>query len=541
MAIMHPRNLNNYDPTESERVFFEELEKQLDDSYHVFYSVKWYGTDLHGNRVNSECDFLIFTSNFGFLTVEVKGGKCIEVNDRHWILHYTNQYGEPEQRDLGKGPYHQADRSMYYFYDYYKKETFSKFQGSYGMAVAFPFFNVDVALENDAPKELTIQLSDMSNLKNRINALYHYWNKRNKGTFLSNAQASKFINLVNKRVALSVAAGALIPITEKKLETINLVQDAVISVLTNYKRIQVIGGAGTGKTWIAIKKLRQQASLGKKCLFTCYSDSLAKFVETQLGQDTVSAIAVENLFCTSLNDEERDNISVDENGDKIYFDALKHKSIEKYDCIMVDEAQDFTEDWAKTINLYLKSEAIFWVFYDENQNVYGRDFETGFGINTLPYVLMNNIRNTQNIHSWIKEKTHVGDQIISNDICGCDPEVHACNNLKQVDVFINNVLNQLISEESVNQESIVVLVNDSQKNKWNGKAYGRYSLAENVKNDENAVKVATVSEFKGLEASIIIYLNDWPISMPKTSDYFYRLYVAGTRAKYYLYVVDYPG
>ena len=541
MAIMHPQNLNNYDPTESERKFFEELEKQLDDSYHVFYSLKWYGTDSHGGRVNSECDFLIFTSNFGFLTIEVKGGKRIEVNDRRWVLHYTNQYGESEQRDLGKGPYHQAERSMYYFYDYYKKETLSKFQGSYGKAVAFPFFNVDVALENDAPKELTIQLSDMDNLKNRINALYHYWNKRNKGTFLSNSQASKFINLVNKRVALSVAAGALISITEKKLETINIVQDTVISILTNYNKIRVVGGAGTGKTWIAIKKIRQQALLGKKCLFTCYSLSLAKFVKDQIGVENVRCIPIEQLFKEELDSTELDRLSKDANGDKEYFNNLKDRSIEKFDCILIDEAQDFTEDWAKSINLFLKKNSTFWIMYDENQNIYGRDFGDGFEITTPPYVLMNTIRNTRNIHSWIKEKTHIGDQIISNDICGCDPEIHSYSNLKQVDVFINNVLLQLISEESVSAKSIVVLVNDSKVSDWIGKQYGQYCLRSTVENEKTEIKIATVSEFKGLESSIIIYLNDWPESIPKSNDYYYRLYVAGTRAKYYLYVVDYPG
>ena len=40
MAIMHPQNLNNYDPTESEKVFFDALKDQLDNCYHVFYSVK---------------------------------------------------------------------------------------------------------------------------------------------------------------------------------------------------------------------------------------------------------------------------------------------------------------------------------------------------------------------------------------------------------------------------------------------------------------------------------------------------------------------
>ena len=541
MAIMHPQNLNNYEPTESERVFFNELEKQLDDSYHVFYSVKWYGTDSRGGRVNSECDFLIFTSNFGFLTIEVKGGKRIEVDDRHWTLYYTNENGEFATRDLGKGPYHQADRSMYYFYDYYKKETFSKFQGSYGMAVAFPFFNVDVTLENDASKELTIQLSDMGNLKKRINALFHYWNKRNRGTFLSNSQATKFIGLVNKRVALSVAAGALIPITERKLETINIVQDAVISILTNYNRIQIVGGAGTGKTWIAIKKIKQQVMNQKKCLYTCFSESLCHYVSHQIDNCSVDCISIEKLFEKSIGTDEVDKLSKDGNGDIEYYDALSSINVEKYDCIMVDEAQDLTENWAKSIILYSKQNGIFWVLYDENQNVYNRDFGDGFGIHTAPYVLMNNIRNTRNIHTWIKGKTQIGDQIISNDICGCDPEIHDYHNMQQVEVFLNNVLNQLITEESVSPNSIVVLVNDKEIEKWDGRQFGNFKLCENDATGKDMVKLSSVSDYKGLESRIVIYLNDWPNGLHKTPEYYYRLYVAGTRAKYYLYVVNFPG
>lgn len=539
MAIMHPQNLNNYDPTESEKVFFEELEKQLDDSYHVFYSVKWYGTDIRGDRVNSECDFLIFTSNFGYLTIEVKGGNRIEVNDRHWILHYNNRFGEAEQRDLGKGPYHQADRSMYYFYDYYKKETYSKFQGSYGMAVAFPFYNIDVDLENDAPKELTIQLQDMNNLQNRINALFHYWNKRNRGVFLSNAQAAKFINLVNKKIALSVAAGALIPITERKLQTINLVQDAVISVLSNYNKIRIVGGAGTGKTWIAIKKLMQQANLGKKCLYTCYSKSLTQYVHNQFSSSLIDCKSIEELFASKLSNEEISALIRDENDDIMYYSSLLSHRIEKYDCIIVDEAQDFTYDWAKSIQLFLKDASVFWILYDENQNVYKRNFSDGFGINEPPYVLMNNIRNTRNIHSWIKGKTAIGEQIISNDICGCNPEIHSYDNINQVEVFINNVFVKLISEESVNKKDIVVIVNDGQVDTWDNKKFGKFKLVSNVTDESTDILLSSVSDYKGLEANIIIYLNYWPAHIPKTEEYYNRLYVAGTRAKYYLYVVDY--
>ena len=46
---MHPKNLNNFDPTKSERAMFDALEEQLDNSYHVFYSVTWY-TEENGVR-----------------------------------------------------------------------------------------------------------------------------------------------------------------------------------------------------------------------------------------------------------------------------------------------------------------------------------------------------------------------------------------------------------------------------------------------------------------------------------------------------------
>ena len=64
----------------------------------------------------------------------------------------------------------------------------------------------------------------------------------------------KFINLINKRVALSIAAGALIEDKERELAEINQTQDVVIDLLTHYRRAFIVGGAGTGKTWIGIKK-----------------------------------------------------------------------------------------------------------------------------------------------------------------------------------------------------------------------------------------------------------------------------------------------
>lgn len=531
MAIMHPKNLNNFNPTKSESEMFEALQSQLDNSYHVFYSVTWY-TEKNGERINSECDFLVFNSNYGYLTIEVKGGTKIEVEDGEWTLYSVNKYGEMGSRKLTKSPYKQAENSMHYFRKYYKKETLSKFRGTFGMAVAFPFFSLDVELENDAPEELTIQLKDMNNLEYKIRELFHYWGGKNGGSFLSNEQAKKFIDLVNRRVALSIAAGALIPITSKKLETINLIQDSIITLLEKYPRVQMIGGAGTGKTWIAIKKLRQQEGLNKKCLFTCYSKTLAEFVSHELPEN-VDCLDVEALFNSYLKDEITET---DQQGDRVYLDLLQGKILKKYDCIMVDEAQDFSLDWAMTINEFLNSNGILYVFYDENQNIYNRNFEDGFMIESEPYLLTNNIRNTRNIHTWIKEKTSVGEQVISNDVFGSDPEVHNVKDKQGAVLCLNEILNKLVLEECVDPSSIVILGHDDLEEDIE---VGSFTVTAVKNNGPRTIKYYSVSDYKGLEANVVIYLNKWPIGVPKGKEYYDLMYVAGTRAKYYLYVVNY--
>ena len=531
MAIMHPKNLNNFEATKSEQRIFEAFANQLDDTYHVFYSVTWY-TEENNERINSECDFLVFNSNYGFLTIEVKGGTRIEINDGVWTLYSMKNDGEIESRTLNKSPYKQAENSMHYFRKYYKKETLTNFRGTYGMAVAFPFFSIDVDMENDAPRELTIQLSDMEMLNQKIRELFHYWGGKNGGSFLSNEQSKKFVDLVNRRIALSIAAGALIPITSKKLENINIIQDSIITLLENYKSIQLIGGAGTGKTWIAIKKLIQQNSLGKRCLYTCYSPSLTEFVKGKLPLG-IDCIDIEKLFKNSLSKEEL--IQKNKNGENLYFDLLEGKDVRKYDAIMVDEAQDFCLDWALSINCYLKEDGFFYVFYDENQNIYGRNFEDGFMIEGEPYLLTNNVRNTRNIHQWVKEKTSVGEQVISNDVFGSDPVVYSAKNEQSAMIKLNEIFNKLVLEEYVDYKSIVVLGNHEL---GEDKEIGSFTMSSNHIGKKNNILYQTVHDFKGLESNVVIYLNRWPSGVPKTKTYYDLLYIAGTRAKYFLYVID---
>ena len=85
MAVMHPVDIENYDYTPTEKELYYALKEQLPDKYQVFYSVRWFET-VENKRIDSESDFLVFDPSFGFITIEVKGGTGITVNDGKWTL-----------------------------------------------------------------------------------------------------------------------------------------------------------------------------------------------------------------------------------------------------------------------------------------------------------------------------------------------------------------------------------------------------------------------------------------------------------------------
>ena len=102
--------------------------------------------------------------------------------------------------------------------------------------------------------------------------------------------------------------------------------------------------------------------------------------------------------------------------DKINTDGLK-----KYGVIIVDEAQDFSPEEAVFLRdmLYEDNSSEFYIFYDDEQNIYGNNLDetlNNFIIDSKPYILTENLRNTKNIYDWAKIMTSLGEISFSNPI-----------------------------------------------------------------------------------------------------------------------------
>ena len=537
MAIMHPEDIENYKHTGSELKLYEALKEQLPDKDHVFFSVRWFDK-VDGVRVDSECDFLVFDPGFGFLTIECKGGTDITIENNHWTLTEKDEDGNSSKRELKKSPFAQAENSMRYFYDYFSNEFLQTFNGVYGFAVAFPNYVVSQKIENAAEQELIVDLRHMSNLGHRINEIFHYWRgKRNNKVPFSGDQKQKFISLVNKRISISAAAGALIPIKEKEFKKINYVQDSIIDFLSNYRQVQIVGGAGTGKTFMAIKKIQREMQYGHKVCYICKSKELATFVRAHVADnDKFICKSFVELMCSILKVDGIDDIDS-------FFDAVDGISHEYYDAIIVDEAQDFTVDEAMSIRLLLKDqdESCFYVFLDKNQNLFDIDYESAFAIDSRPYVLRYNIRNTGEIYKYAVESTGLGKETSANQLLGVSPEIKRYKNRIQAISTISGIINRLVQKEYVKPKSIVILSDSkfeesvlSEETKL-----GIYSIAfSSLERKEDEILYMTASEYKGLESDIVIYLKnklDYEVDGQLRNR---ENYVAYTRARYYLYVVE---
>lgn len=535
-AHMDPEDIQNYKHTKSEAYFYEKLRDQLTEKFHCFFSIRWFDK-VNGKRIDSECDFLVFDPGFGFLTIEVKGGIKIDIDShKRWILTEPDEEGNISTRELRESPFAQAEKSMRYFYDNFSSEYLQTFNGAYGFAVCFPFYKVDEKIEDAADKNLIIDARHIDGLAHRINEIFHYWKSKNNAVSpFSSEQKQKFISMVHKQISLSAAAGALIPLKEKELEKINLVQDSIVDFLSNYNQVQIIGGAGTGKTYMAIKKIRREKYDERKLLYLCKNHELAEFVASEINDSDVNCWDFVSYIEKILNKSIEKVESV--------FDEISKAEHQSYDVIVVDEAQDFSVDEAFAIRQLLKDEkkSVLYVFLDENQNLFNVDFDSAFAIDTKPYILRYNIRNTGEIYRYAIESTGLGAETKANNLLGVVPEIRKTKNRVQTVSTVASIINRLIQKECVSTKSIVILSDlEYNKSALAGETQiGAYyiNIGETPKRDEE-IMFRTVAEYKGLESDVVVYVTSPEHALIDERARKKEDYVAYTRARYYLYLVE---
>ncbi|MBL8809752.1 MAG: ATP-binding domain-containing protein, partial [Planctomycetaceae bacterium] len=214
---------------------------------------------------------------------------------------------------------------------------------------------------------------------------------------------------------------------------------------------------------------------------------------------------------------------------------------ERYDAVIVDEAQDFDPVWWLPVEAMLrdKNQGILYVFYDPNQQIYGKGpaAELGLKSTSLKY----NCRNTQKIAEYSCEFVDIEAVIKPGTPAGTDVLTRSCSTEPEMVDTVRKLLHEIIAVNKVATDRVVVLTTMSQRFSPVFKAgkLGNFSLV-GLENQPNAheVRFSTLHRYKGLEADVVILCDVQPNAADSTP---MHLYVATSRARHLLAVCRYTG
>lgn len=559
MAIMVPdfndKQLSQFE-SHGEVKVFTALKLGLPDSYLVFSQVAWILRNENEQAKDGEADFVICHPNYGYICIEVKGGGIIfDSSTKEWFS--INYLGE---KNTIKDPIEQARKSKFSILKKLKENPAWNAMGNIkiciGHAVLFPDVeDVTGFVRPDMDKLLIGKRSDLCDAKRWVDNCFTYWtNNDHSISPIGMKGISIFKETFAKSFTLELSVSAVLNNEEKMRIALTEQQIRIIDFIKKKRRAIISGGAGTGKTIIAQEKAKKLAIEGFRTLLVCYNRPLAEYLKNLCaGIDRLDVMSFHQLChgCIEVANKMSGRDLLDEAkktypGKDLYdvqFPNAFAYSLDiipdRYDAIVCDEGQDFREEFWLPLEMMLADydSSPFYIFYDDNQNLYSR-------VSTFPieeneeYFLSKNCRNTVQIHK-AAYRYYKGNEVEHSNIDGKEIVYELGVNVnKQAGKIYNRILELL--DEKVDVNKIVILIADAIKKKNYIEALQSYSFPKSVVfavEDENRIGkllITTVNRFKGLEAEVVFL---WGLNYVNLNEFREQLYVGISRAKSMTYIV----
>lgn len=481
--------------TDSERIFMEAMKKSLDDNWYVFHSLRFTWGERRAKR-DYEIDFLLFTPLYGFLVVEVKGG-AIKCSNGSYMVD-----GRPCD------PFRQASTNMYAFKDMLLerlKTSYMPFR--YAYAVAFPFKSAkSIVIPQDQAKRL-IDKNILYNPENWVVAHIREMPLPGIPEGAARFGADDILKVLAPESAADDDLAATIKFSSEKIKRNAINPKQFLAMFSAFRRLKICGCAGSGKTLLAVEKARQLGEMGKRTLILCYNTMIAAKIKRDFdGSLPVTVGAFYEYGAEKLG--LKDKVAAHRNSPKTYAiiaDFMK-KNLpdveEPYDAVIVDEAQDFDDDMWEIVGGLLKKDAFFYIFYDPEQNVFGRKMNLpDFGI--PPVMLTVNCRNTRKIASELGKYSSYAIESASGM-----PEGGAVKTLAgDCRENLGKLLATLVGENKVQPDDIAVIGAHGIGNTSIGKdrVVNGYEIADGGK--AGCVGYYTYMKFKGCDSKVVILLD----------------------------------
>lgn len=550
MAVIIPELPPGTIENDGERAVYTALSK-LPPGYTVLYSYKYRVTDTRATFPQEmeqdpvlEADFVVAHPCMGLLVIEVKQGN-IHYSGRQWYVRKDWRTVVP----LSKDPAEQARRAMYAIRDRYtEKARDSKFPLPMRFALCFPeCLHITGDLPADLRPETIILASDLDIMEKKIRSMFPYnvVPKQYEYQFLMDKVLSPSFNIFSRledQIELFHRSSQKI-LTEE--------QQRILDETELDNRKVFFGAAGTGKTFLAMEKAKRLSSQGKKVLLTCYNKNLAKYFQSCLPKE----ICCSNFhdFLVSILTSHGYSLEIpseDSQLNKFYEHELPAMGFDffasaddhlKFDSIIVDEGQDFKEEWLLCLESMLRDgdNGEFYIFADPDQDIFGVNLQHLRRLPISRHRLMRNLRNTEAISNWLKPFIQSGS--ITPVIRGGMPVVyHPWQNSASERKMIEEEAERLVSQGIHPGRILILSPNRLEKSSLAGcDRIGDWKLEFSQTSNahfnprSSIIRFATIRSFKGLEADIVFLIG---LKEGKQTCQDPDIYVGASRARFMLHV-----
>lgn len=339
--------------------------RQLHDDWTIFYSVRWQSV-RGGKEADGEADFVAVHPRRGAMTIEVKGGSDIRITDGRWEASDRNGW------HWIPNPFEQAHDSKYALRRYLADRVPSFRPGSrLGHFVVLPSIERDSGFGADAPREIVWDKHDLKNPQASMDRVASHWSPLQ--TFTKPQLEAVIGALAPTEVIRRLMRHTVEDVKDRLIE-LTSEQFAMLQFLGERRRALITGGAGTGKTVLAVEKARQLSAAGFRVLLTCYNAPLGELLIDEFRpkpgvkptrESTPSGAVLVGSFhylCRRTAKETGLLPAGDPDGDQDWWDIelpnvlpdAIAKLERQVDAVIIDEAQDFMPSWFLALELCLR-------------------------------------------------------------------------------------------------------------------------------------------------------------------------------------------
>jgi hypothetical protein len=426
------------DERHGERKVFEALRSQLPDDCALMSGV---GLTEPGRE--NEIDILVAWPGHGYAVIEVKGGH-VSCEQRQWW-----QSSDGNKHKI-KSPVLQAQDGLHALRRFVGPRS-SVLPGVRSThLVAFPYTAVDAGwTAPDCRRAMVIDRNDVGRAAAIVCAAIDADQSHKP---LDDVGCDQLETLLEGSLPGQASLLTRAEEHDVRVDLATRNQMHMLNVFRHHNRMRVIGGAGTGKTWLADEQARRRAMDGERVALLCYSRGLARFLE-RLSADRPARErpAYVGLFHDLPRYWGTEHTGDDNDSD--YWErrlplalgalAADRPVEDKFDCIVVDEAQDFGALWWPSLLACLRDPDAggLFVFMDEAQRVFNRHGEVPIAM--PPYSLDENVRNTKNVGRTFSSLT--GEQVRFRNSAGPPVRFVPCPTDDAVGVA-DDQIDQLIDE-----------------------------------------------------------------------------------------------